>query len=81
MQILTVSIEEDMTELQKEQKIPFSLNIINDNMYVVFHTENMFEIYKGDEKSDEILEKYFEIMKFITKIINKITQAIDDTKI
>ena len=81
MQILTVSIEEDMTELQKEKNIQFGINIIDDNMYVVFHTENMFEIYRGDEKSDEILEKYFEIMKFISKIINKITQAIDDTKI
>ena len=81
MQILTVNIEEDMAELQKTQDIRVEINIMDDNMYILFHTNNMFEIYRADEKGDKALEKYFEIMKFITKIINKITQAIDDTSI
>ncbi|MCR5186153.1 MAG: DUF3137 domain-containing protein [Clostridia bacterium] len=81
MQILTIDLQEDILELYNNAKLDFDIIIKNNNMYVFFETGDMFEVYSTRYSPKEVLEKYFEIMKFITKIVEKISKAIGDTQI
>ena len=54
---------------------------MHNKMYVLFNTGNMFEVFSTKNSPNEVLEKYFEIMKFIYKLVNKILITIDSTQI
>lgn len=81
MQLLTIDLQEDILELYNNAKLDFDIVIKNNNMYVFFETGDMFEVYSTRYSPKEVLEKYFEIMKFITKIVEKISKAIGKTQI
>ena len=81
MQLLTIDLQEDILELYNNAKLDFDIVIKNNNMYVFFETGDMFEVYSTRYSPKEVLEKYFEIMKFITKIVEKISKAIGETQI
>ena len=81
MQILTIDIQEDIINLYNESKIDFDIIIKDDNMYIFFHTGDMFEVYSMKNKPREILEEYVEIMKFITELVDKMTKTIDKVQL
>ena len=94
MQLLTPDVQEDILELYNKYKINFYISIIQNKMYFLFNTGRMFEvnadrillndvslIRKIPRDPNEALEKYFDIMKFIYKLVYKITKTIDDAKI
>lgn len=81
MQLLTADIQEDILELYNKYKIDFHIVIMHNKMYVLFNTGNMFEVFSTKNSPTVVLEKYFEIMKFIYKLVKKILITIEDTQI
>lgn len=81
MQLLTADIQEDILELYNKYKISFHITIMNNKMYVLFNTGSMFEVFSTKRSPNEVLEKYFEIMKFIYKLVDKIIITIENTQI
>ena len=81
MQLLTSDVQEDILELYNKYKIDFNIIIRNNKMYVLFETGSMFEIFSTRNNPNEVLEEYFEIMKFIYKLVDKILKTIDSTQI
>lgn len=79
MQLLTADIQSDILELYNEQKIRFHISITNNTMYVLFNTGRMFEVFSSRKNPNEVLEKFFEIMRFIYMLVDKIINTIDDT--
>ena len=81
MQLLTSDIQENILALYNKYKIGFHISIIHDKMYVLFNTGSMFEVFSTKSSPNEVLEKYFDIMKFIYKLVDKILRTIDSTQI
>ena len=81
MQLLTVDIQEEFLELYNKYNIDFNISIMQDNLYVLFETGSMFEVFSTKNNPNEVLEKYFNIMKFIYKLIEKIIKTINNTQI
>lgn len=81
MQLLTADIQEDILDLYNKYKINFDIIVMNNKMYVLFNTGNMFEVFSNKKNPNEMLEKYFEIMKFIYKLVDKILKTIENTQI
>lgn len=81
MQLLTSDIQEDILALYNKYKINFHIAIMHNKMYVLFNTGSMFEVFSTKSSPNEVLEKYFEIMKFIYKLVDKILKTIDSTQI
>ena len=81
MQLLTSDIQEDILALYNKYKINFHISIMHNKMYVLFNTGRMFEIFSTKNSPNEVLEKYFEIMKFIYNLVNKILITIESTQI
>ena len=81
MQLLTADVQEDILELYNKYKIDFNISIMQNKMYILFDTDSMFEVFSMKKNPNEILEKYFDIMKFIYKLVDKITKTIDSTQI
>jgi len=81
MQLLTADIQEDILELYNKYKINFYITIMQNRMYVLFNTGSMFEVFSTKKSPNEVLEKYFEIMKFIYKLVEKMLKTIESTQI
>jgi hypothetical protein len=81
MQLLTSDIQEDILALYNKYKISFHISIMHNKMYVLFNTGSMFEVFSTPNSPNEVLEKYFDIMKFIYKLVDKILKTIDSTQI
>ena len=81
MQLLTADIQEDILDLFKKYKVNFQISIKDDVMYVFFDTYDMFEFYYNKKNPNEALEKYFNVMKFINRLIDKILTTIDTTPV
>jgi hypothetical protein len=50
-------------------------------MYILFDTGSMFEVFSIENSPNEVLEKYFDIMKFIYKLVDKLLTTIESTQI
>lgn len=81
MQLLTPDIQEDILELYNKYNINFHISIMDNVMYVLFNTGSMFEVFSTKKNPNKILEKYFEIMKFVYNLVEKIIATIDNTPI
>ena len=81
MQLLTPDIQEDILELYNKYKVNFHIFITNNQMYILFNTGNMFEVFSSKNTPTQVLEKYFDIMKFIYKLVDKLLITIDNTQI
>ena len=51
MQLLTADIQEDILDLYNKYKINFDIIVMNNKMYVLFNTGNMFEVFSNKKKS------------------------------
>ena len=81
MQLLTSDIQEDILELYNKYKISFYISIMHDKMYVLFNTGSMFEVFSTKYSPNVVLEEYFDIIKFIYRLVDKILKTIDSTQI
>ena len=81
MQLLTIDLQEDILELYNKYRINFYITIMQNRMYVLFNTGSMFEVFSTKKSPNEVLEKYFEIMKFIYKLVEKMLKTIESTQI
>ena len=81
MQLLTSDIQEDILELYNKYKINFEISIKYNKLYIFLNTGNMFEVFSINKSPNEVLEKYFDIMKFIYKLVEKLIITVDNTQI
>ena len=81
MQLLTADIQEDILELYNKYKIRFYLHIKNDKLYVLFETDNMFELFYDKKNPNIALEKYFAVMTFVYKLVSKIQDTVNSTPV
>lgn len=81
MQLLTPDVQEDILYLYNKYNINFNIYIFENRMYVLFNTGNMFEIFSTKNNPIKMLERYFEIMKFIHNLVEKIIMTIEETQI
>jgi hypothetical protein len=81
MQLLTSDIQEDILSLYNKYKISFHISIMHNKMYILFDTGSMFEVFSIENSPNEVLEKYFDIMKFIYKLVDKLLTTIESTQI
>ena len=81
MQLLTSDIQEDILALYNKYEISFDIAIMHNKMYVLFDTGSMFEVFSTKNSPNEVLEEYFDIMKFIYKLVDKILITIESTQI
>lgn len=81
MQLLTADIQEDILTLYDRYKIDFHIIIMHNKMYILFNTGSMFEVFSSKNNPNEVLGKYFDIMKFVYKLVNKLLNTIESTQI
>lgn len=81
MQLLTLDVQEDILELYNKYSIDFHISIVDNQMYLLFNTGSMFEVFSRKDSPTQVLEKYFEIIKFIYKLVDKLLLTINNTQI
>lgn len=82
MQILTSDVMAMMIDFRRESKIKYELTIKNNQMYIRFHTGDVFEpqVFKSALDYD-MLKKYYDIIDFVFKVSRAINKAIENTEI
>lgn len=83
MQILTSDVMAMMIEFREESKIKYELTIKNDQIYIRFHTGEVFEpqlLFKSALDYD-MLKKYYDIIDFVFRVSRAINKAIENTEI
>lgn len=83
MEILTSDVMEELLRFKENSNIEFSIRIKNDKLYLKFICGDMFEIGKLKKGSldKELLEKFFNILKFTNNLSSKLIQIIEETEI
>ena len=81
MQLLTSDVMNTMMDFIKQSRIKYEITIKSDEMYIRFHTGNMFEpkLFKSQLDYNMLIE-YYDIIKFVlnvTKEINKVIENMD----
>ena len=81
MQLLTSDVMNTMMDFIKQSRIKYEITIKSDEMYIRFHTGNMFEPKLFKSPLDyNMLKEYYDIIKFVlnvTKEINKVIENMD----
>lgn len=82
MQILTSDVMAMMIDFRNESKIKYELTIKNNQMYIRFHTGEVFEpqLFKSALDYD-MLKKYYDIIDFVFRVSRAINKAIENTEI
>ena len=83
MQLLTSDVMSDLVDFKARTNIKYDIYIMNDIMYIRFHTGEMFEAKFIDEDSigRYDLEKYYFILQFTYTLSKKFINLINETKI
>lgn len=82
MQILTPDIMEMMVKYFKEYQIIYELTIRENQIYIRFHTGEVFEPKMNKDALDyDMLKKYYSILNFIFGLSREINKAIENTEI
>lgn len=83
MQLLTADIMEELIEFENKTKIKFDVIIKNNELYLRFHSGEMFEagnIKKGLIDKEKV-QSYFNILKFTYNLANKLINLVNETQI
>lgn len=82
MQILTSDVMDEFLDIVKSFNVRFEFNMINDKMYIRFHTYSMFEanVFEPAMKF-ETLKEYYCIVKSIIKITENICNKVKSTEL
>lgn len=82
MQILTADVMEMMIDFIKTSEIKYELTIKENQIYIRFHTGNVFEPKMFKDVLDyNMLKKYYDIITFIFNVTRAINEAIENTEI
>ena len=83
MQLLTADIMEELVQFRNKTKIKFEINLIDNEIYLRFHTGPMFETgrTKNGILDKELLEKYFSILDFTYNLSEGLINLVDETQI
>lgn len=82
MQILTTDVMEMMIEYLKKYKIMYELTIKENQIYIRFHTGEVFEPKMNRKALDyDMLNKYYGILDFILNVTRQINKVIENTDI
>ena len=83
MQILTADIMEELVKFERETKIKYDIYIKNNEIYLRFHTGEMFESIsiKKEMINKENTYKYFNTLKFTYNVTKKIIDVINNVQI
>lgn len=82
MQILTSDVMAMMIEFREQSKIKYELTIKENQIYIRFHTGEVFEPKMFTHSLDyDMLKKYYDIIDFIFRVSRKINKAIENTAI
>jgi len=82
MQILTSDIMDMMIQFREESKIKYELTIKENEIYIRFHTGEVFEPKMFTKSLDyDMLKRYYDIIDFIFKVSIKINKVIENTEI
>ena len=82
MQILTSDIMDMMIQFREESKIKYELTIKENQIYIRFHTGEVFEPKMFTNSLDyDMLKKYYDIIEFIFKVSREINKVIENTEI
>lgn len=83
MQILTADVMEEIVELKNKIKQHFDIFIDNNALYLRFHCGAMFEpkMRKKQNLDENSLKMYYNILKFINELSNKIIKTIKEVQI
>jgi hypothetical protein len=73
MQILTADLMQLMIDFIKQSNIYYEINIKNNQMYIRFHTGEVFETKMFKKSMDkDMIKKHYDIIEFIFKVIREI---------
>jgi len=82
MQILTSDVMQMMIEFREQSKIKYELTIKENQIYIRFHTGEVFEPKMFTHSLDyDMLKKYYDIIDFIFKVSREINKVIENTEI
>lgn len=82
MQILTSDIMEMLIEFKKRSKINYEMTIKGKEIYIRFHTGDVFEPKTFHKTLDyNMLKEYYDIIEFIFKVTRSINKVIEETEI
>ena len=85
MQLLTADVMEEILEFKEKNKKKgfFDIYIKENIIFLRFNCNSVFEpvLSKNENKKEEGLKNYYDILKFIYEISNKIIKTIHDTEI
>jgi len=82
MQILTSDVMQMMIEFREQSKIKYELTIKENQIYIRFHTGEVFEPKMFTHALDyDMLKRYYDIIDFIFKVSREINKVIENTEI
>jgi len=83
MQLLTHDIMDLLVQFRKVLQRPFDILIKDDIMYIRLHVGKLFEagVNKNDIIDKTILEKYYNIVDFISSLASEMIKVVEDTEI
>ena len=83
MQILTSDVMEDLIDFRIKTNMNYEICIINNELYLRFHSGEMFEARSiaTNSLNKEEIEKYFYMLNFTYNLSNKLINVINETKI
>ena len=82
MQILTSDVMQMMIEFREQSKIKYELTMRDNQIYIRFHTGEVFEPKMFTHSLDyDMLKKYYDIIDFIFKVSREINKVIENTEI
>lgn len=82
MQILTSDIMDMMINFRERSKIKYEITIKENEIYIRFHTGEVFEPKMFTNSLDyDMLKRYYDIIDFIFKVSREINKVIENTEI
>lgn len=82
MQILTSDVMQMMIEFREQSKIKYELTIKGNQIYIRFHTGEVFEPKMFTHALDyDMLKRYYDIIDFIFRVSREINKVIENTEI
>ena len=83
MQILTSDIMLELVEFLKLNKIKYDIYINNNELFIRFHCGAMFEVGKMKKgiMDKELVQRYYQILKFTYNVARKLIKTINEVEI
>lgn len=83
MQLLTADVMGELVDFQNKTNIEYDIVIKNNNLYLRFHCEDMFEVdnLRKGPLNRETLKKYFDVLDFTYNLSNKLVNTVNYTEI